>query len=367
MTLNNQVIEYWYTIQEYIHSATPYALALEGGENMGKTHFLQNILPASLDENAPYTETKFVYVSLMAVKTLEQLQEKVKAAILPIFQQYMLSIAKNDIVKFQHGIQMFSGWGFNPLDYIIEIYKVKAETSKMPMLFNETFNNIVLCLDDIEKKYLYLEVSEILAYINDLVQNRHKVIIAIDKEKEEALAQESIFALYNKVCPIRLNFDFYQSEIYQAIIANQYRDYNEEFGDFLLKYEGLILEILNTAPSGLPIQIFKIILGKLEILYPYLEHFKSDNPEAELYYEDLIAALITLLIARLFNQHIDTKWANLLTIEDYTTFFEIVLLNMDIEGDKTTILYNLFAQILNGLQDGLNLEILPADFLDLAE
>lgn len=358
MNLNNQLIEYWYTIQEYLNKPTDYAIALEGAESMGKTYFMKDILPINLDINAPYHTYKPVYISLLAVKSIEQLQQKIKDAILPLSQKYFLSIAKNDTYRFQKGLSIFSGFGFNPLEQFAALEDIRTETAKMEAAFETDFDILVLCFDDLEKRYPYFELLDFLGLVNELVHNNVKVVVASNPIEMPEFENPVTDKIYNKLFPFQLNFQAFEEDFYQSIILNSYSDENVEFGDYLLRYQRNILNVLNSLSTIVPMTIFKMLLSKLERLYPYLEAYCESNAEAQNYYEDLLEVLTSLLMHRFLGKEFDANFMASIDMELHINFFEVIIINLSTEAEKEELIYDLFDQILEQIKAGFKLDFL---------
>ena len=236
-------------IIDYVQQKTNYAVIITGKYGIGKTYYVDNLLAEKISEikskqNKPL---KFIRISLFGISTIEEIQKM-------IFFELYASILNKKVAKIMGGLLkgVTSYLGIN-INEVLNDIKMESDN----------YENIILCIDDVDRKSPNLNLAEVYGFINDLVENKNAKIILI--ANEDTLMQEcndnkdSYSILREKVIGISFPFKSYISEIINSLISSYEGDYKE----FLTAHSSYIVEIVENKGNNLRNLIF------------FFEHFKK--------------------------------------------------------------------------------------------
>ncbi|WP_404812792.1 hypothetical protein ACIRNY_05480 [Capnocytophaga canimorsus] len=265
-------------ILDYIQQKTNYAVIITGKYGIGKTYYIDNILsPRILQSNEGENKIKFIRISLFGVATIEEIQRLI------FFEMY--SYLKKLNTK---GVKVFSGLLNGVTSFFgVDFQKVLEDIEKNIEVDN--YQDIVICLDDIDRRSSSLKLCELYGFINDLVENKSAKVILI--ANEDTLRQETnndekdtYSILSEKVIGISLPF---QSN-YNDIISNMIKEYEEDrdYKNFLENNLSYIAQKVAVKDNNLRNVIF------------FFEHFKrvfitvdeliNENSELKKYEEKIL-------------------------------------------------------------------------------
>ena len=163
------------SILDYVNSDyTDYALMINGDAGSGKTYFWSNIVKPRI-ESLETKKYKTIYISLYGIASTEEISKKIFIETTQLMdkslKKYMNSHKQNIIPEYTKiGLDMANFFGVVP--------------NEEKMDYEELFsiNDKVLCFDDLERANI--NASDILGYINNLVEHDHIKTIVICNEKE---------------------------------------------------------------------------------------------------------------------------------------------------------------------------------------
>jgi len=247
-------------VVEYIELDTNYAIVINGGYGIGKTHYIKNqLFPLIKNKSIPNSTTneKFnpIPISLFGVNSIEDIQNQILIELYPILKSKGLKIAAGlgkSLIKHLAGVDistMFSDTEISSSD-----------------LFD--YSKVLLCIDDIDRKSKELQLPEVFGYVNNLVENYNAKIILIANEDElrkeinTEADRDNYSILKEKVIGISVNFKSNVSGIYDEIIEKKYKLLYEAYYTFLIEHKDLI------------VQRIELNSGNLRNLLFFLEHFK---------------------------------------------------------------------------------------------
>lgn len=246
-------------IVEYLELDTNYAIIINGGYGIGKTHYIKNqLFPLVKDKYIPKSTTeKFnpIPISLFGVNSIEDIQNQILLELYPILKNKGLKVATGlakSLIKNLAGVDIstiFSDTEISSTD-----------------LFD--YSKVLLCIDDIDRKSKELQLPEVFGYINNLVENYNAKVILIANEDElrkeinTETERDNYSILKEKVIGITVNFKSNVSGIYDEIIEEKYKVLYETYYTFLSENKALI------------VQKVELNSGNLRNLLFFLEHFK---------------------------------------------------------------------------------------------
>ena len=163
------------SILDYVNSDyTDYALMISGDTGSGKTYFWSNTIKPKI-ESLETKKYKTIYISLCGIASIEEISKKIFIETTQLMdkslKKYMNSHKQNIIPEYAKiGLDMANFFGIVPNEEKMEYEELFSIDDK------------VLCFDDLERANI--NASEILGYINNLVEHDHMKTIIICNEKE---------------------------------------------------------------------------------------------------------------------------------------------------------------------------------------
>lgn len=244
-------------IKQYLKIETSYAVIINGNYGIGKTFFFKNSLFPEISKiSLPNNEEKKytpIHISLFGIKSIEDLQTQIFFGIYPILKKRSLKLAAGIGKSLIRGIANLNGLGdindyfadldLNPKDWI-------------------NYDELVLCLDDIDRKSDSLNIKDTLGFINTLVENYGAKILIIANEQVLRADEEYSTKLREKVIGVSIEFIPNTELIYDLIIKDRYSASNKLYFDFLTEQKKTIIEVIQKNDNNLRNLIF------------FLEHFK---------------------------------------------------------------------------------------------
>ena len=245
-------------ITEYLNLETNYAVVINGAYGIGKSHYIKNelfpvvknISVLNIEGDEKYTP---VLISLFGVNSIEEIQSQIFIELYPFFKSKRFKLAAglgNGVMK------LISGFNFN------ELFQ---DSSDSGLNFLD-YSNILLCIDDLDRKGKDLKLEEVYGFINNLVENNKAKILIVANEGE--LLKEFEGNNYNysniieKVIGVSLTYIPDIRTVYSQIIFNLYKESNPDYHSFLQEQENIIIKRVEQNDRNLRNLLF------------FVEHFK---------------------------------------------------------------------------------------------
>lgn len=258
-------------IKQYLNIETNYAVIINGKYGIGKTYYFKNdLFPQIKEISLPKNnEKKYtpIHISLFGIKTIEDLQTQIFAGIYPILKKRSLKLAAGIGKSLIRGIAQINGLG-NIDDFLNDIDLKPNEWIN--------YDELVLCLDDLDRKSETLSIIETLGFINTLVENYGAKILIIANEKVLFEDEDYKSKLREKVIGVSIEFFPHTSHVYDLIIKERYESGNNLYYNFLVEHKGTIIGIVEKNENNLRNLIY--FLEHFKIIYSSLvSQFQSDK------------------------------------------------------------------------------------------
>lgn len=166
-------------LKDYLIQQTNYALLLTAGWGAGKTYYLKNHFFNCIDD----TGYQPVLVSLFGIKSIDEIKDRIITELYPILKNKYLKTTKTilkTVVKSADVTKLFGHGIFASLiDEVSEGKKALQEQQKDYL----ELDKLLICFDDLERASPELLTnSEILGYINSMVENNNIKVIIVANE-----------------------------------------------------------------------------------------------------------------------------------------------------------------------------------------
>jgi hypothetical protein len=172
-------------LEDYISSTQPYSLILSGSYAIGKTHFLKSEgikrIESIINERTGKSY-KPIYVSLFGIQNLAQLESQILLSILPLKKGITENTLRVLKPMSRVGLGLLGVKGYDAL-----ISDVNDVFKKVPSL-----KNLVLVLDDVDRKHKDLSLKELFGFLNNLVENEGSKAIIVAEESNLSVEEDSI-------------------------------------------------------------------------------------------------------------------------------------------------------------------------------
>uniref|UniRef100_UPI00404A35AD hypothetical protein n=1 Tax=Fulvivirga sp. TaxID=1931237 RepID=UPI00404A35AD len=300
-------------IKEYLSKPTSHSVLLKGSWGSGKTFHLRHELAPKIEEietlSIPKKTYKVIMVSLYGVSTVDEILYQVFTSIFPLLKDKKVKIAMGLAKSLARVFLQTNSFGK------IDDYLGDQSTDSSTFL---KLDELLICLDDLERKASSLDYKTLIGFVNDLVENKGgKVLIIANDDKIE---DEEFKSLKEKTIGITYEFPFDLEKSYNSIVEQRFESNFSDFSNFLKSNSELILSLLEHADRNLRKVIFA--LDKLHNLYA--DYLKSDQKtlENKEIRENLIRFVISLALefkndlislhdSNGLNRHIDLDMATI--------------------------------------------------------
>ena len=294
-------------ISNYLEMKTTGALMITGHWGCGKTYFIKN-------EVIPYTQKvlgkNLIMVSLFGINDLSEIPERVLYAYWDAYGKdktgFNLGRVADVIAKMADSIPKLKEY--------VDIDKMLGRGQGIYKLIP---NDVIICLDDLERVVDSIDINNVLGVINELVENlEYKVIVIAN----EGFIKNNELIFKEKVVEKTLVFIPNIINIYQGIVLS-YND--EQFTSYMLETAVKLIDSKNAL--YIKSESYRKNVSNIRILKFAIEHFYCVFS----YYEKHTDITSKNIISKLNNY-----WTFILAIS-----IEYKLNNISYEDDKTLSKY----------------------------
>ena len=294
-------------ISNYLEMKTTGALMITGHWGCGKTYFIKN-------EVIPYTQKvlgkNLIMVSLFGINDLSEIPERVLYAYWDAYGKdktgFNLGRVADVIAKMADSIPKLKEY--------VDIDKILGRGQGIYKLIP---NDVIICLDDLERVVDSIDINNVLGVINELVENlEYKVIVIAN----EGFIKNNELIFKEKVVEKTLVFIPNIINIYQGIVLS-YND--EQFTSYMLEIAVKLIDSKNAL--YIKSESYRKHVSNIRILKFAIEHFYCVFS----YYEKHTDITSKNIISKLNNY-----WTFILAIS-----IEYKLNNISYEDDKTLSKY----------------------------
>jgi hypothetical protein len=273
--MNDHLVEIF---QQYLKIESNYAVLLTGEYGVGKTHFFKGELSDKIKSiTVNHDEQKYyhpIHISLFGLKSIEEIQGQIFIELYPFLKEKGLKLA--------FGIGKSIIRGYTRLKGLGDINEYFADLS-FPKEQWLNYNELVICIDDVDRKSEKLPTDEIMGFVNSLVENLGAKIIIIANETEfEDLTSE----LREKVIGVTMHFKPHVSNVFHKIIEEMYSSSNSIYFDFLKIHQEYIVSVIVANKNNFRnliyfLEHFRLIFNSLEAKFQESENFRVQKEEKQ--------------------------------------------------------------------------------------
>lgn len=253
-----------YHILNYINQSTNYAVVISGNYGIGKTHFVQSLLFPKIEEIKIEGKQKFktITISLFGIKSIEDVE---KIIFLELFAP---KDWQKKSAKILGAVARGAGGFFN-----IDIDKVLKESTLSAGDLNK-YNNLVICIDDIDRKSNNLNLSEVYGFINNLTENLGAKVILIANENTlrrdfNESNSNAYSILREKVIGVSFPFQSDLNQIFDEIIK-KFENSCIPYFNFLKENSDYIIDCIKRNENNIRNLIF--FVEQFKIVFIELKH-----------------------------------------------------------------------------------------------
>ena len=228
-------------MEQYLDIDTDYALLITGAWGTGKTYHFNNKIRPIIEEKSTAKDKskkyKVISISLFGLKSVGEIQTQI---LLSSFQLTNNKIFKNATAFFgtlTKGVLNATGISADSVD-----------TSLWAEALNQIkgFNDLVICFDDVERKSSELETSQLIGFINLLIEKHGTKIIIIANESKITNFIES----KEKVIGNTIEYIPDYGDIFDNILTNIFKT-DMKYNEFLSLQKDFILDIFKKTSKNL--------------------------------------------------------------------------------------------------------------------
>lgn len=300
---------------------TEYAVLINGKWGAGKKFFVKNSLKTNVQKEINKTSRYkgIIYISLYGIKDLTQLENKL---IYSIIENNILGNKEGKTSKILiNGAKTYIN-SLERKDSIMDVIKMFQEISKYIIIF-----------DDLER--CMISITELLGYINELVEHKNVKTILIANEEKMSETKE----LYQNQVYFEIKEKLIGEVIYYNPDMEKILDYicdkeKEQIASKIIKnnkYE--IIETMQKLKYK-NIRTLKICISKFKIIIEKMEEVKSIYKNYdELTYNKLLNNILIYLL------HVTIMYKENIKLYDWNNLLgSFGLINLTMRNDKIEIL-----------------------------
>jgi len=163
-----------------------------------------------------------------------------------------------------------------------------------------SFDDLVLCFDDLERISGNLKIEELIGYINSLVENENIKVLIIANENK--IPSEKYAALKEKIVGNSIEFNLNIEDAFVSLVKSKFQAH-QIYSSFLLNKKEYILEIFSAQSSNL--RILGFAMTHFQYIYSDLNKNIAEEPALQVKLDIIILQLLkfTLAIAIEYKQH----------------------------------------------------------------
>lgn len=221
-------------ILNYLEIESSGALMVTGPWGCGKSYFFEHFLFEKLKAN----KFKPLRVSLFGLSSLSDLSKNVVCE----YAQYLTDNKKWE--KIVGGmVRLIKGMRMIKVPVVSDYIDLKGIFGEGKALYKLLSDDVVVCLDDLERAIEKYDINDLLGVINELVENQHlKVIVIANKEyidkqqwsrNDSAASSHDVF--YEKVIEKVLHFTPDIVGVFETLIHSDGKEESDAFEKFMNK------------------------------------------------------------------------------------------------------------------------------------
>lgn len=268
MHMTNNIIK---IIKQYLRIDTNYAVIINGDYGIGKTYCFKNLIsPAIKEISVPSDDRKKylpIHISLFGINSIEDLQLQIFLSLYPLL--------KNEKFKLAMGVGKSIIRGITKINKLGDIDKYIADIDVNTSDWIN-YSDLVICLDDLDRKARDLNIEDIFGYINNLVENQNAKIIIIANDNILNKVDNYTEQLKEKVIGVSIQYSFDVSEVFDSIVKERYENTHKVYFNFLKKYKSQIINVVKINEDNLRNLIFFLEHFKV-IYYPLVDLLEKDK------------------------------------------------------------------------------------------
>jgi hypothetical protein len=277
-------------VKFYLDNETNNAILITGDYGIGKTYYYKNILSEEIAKKETYHDAskkyKPILVSLFGLSTLEDIQTQIFLSLYPILENKKVKIGAAIGKTLLKAIMNFKDWG-NYYEIISEVGINKKDLI--------SFNNLVICFDDLERVSPNFQIEELIGFINSLTESNNAKIIIIANENQ--INKENFIHLKEKVIGNTIEYTPDIETVYDSLISKKYNGM-PTYKKFLVEQKEYILQ--NFAPYTNNIRTLHFILTYYHNIHSYLSlnstNYKFINENIHTIFNLTLKFIITVAI-----------------------------------------------------------------------
>ncbi|PPD44690.1 MAG: hypothetical protein CTY16_11375 [Methylobacter sp.] len=243
-------------IDKFLSSETPEVMEIKGKWGVGKTYSWNKFLLDAKNNNRIKLK-KYSYVSLFGINSLDAF----KYAIFENVVDHKLIGTEANIETFKNNsVSVSTLLGKKGLDLI----KSKSTTHAIESLAFLSLSNVIICIDDLERKGKNLDIKDVLGLVSLLKEQKKCKVVLLLNDGEDGL--EDYVKYREKVIDFEMEFSLTAAE--SAEIAFD--------GAELIPYAVEVLKESSVKLNIRNIRVLKKIERLIKLVIPYLDGYEQE-------------------------------------------------------------------------------------------
>lgn len=265
-----------------LKSEDPKVFSLSGNWGVGKTFFWRKYIEQEKIYSQIYRK-KYSYVSLFGINTLDELKQAIFERVVPIEKAGEKITFKSFVDNLDSPISELGGFAKSVGAFVKGVPGIKQFAPLAYKALYLTVQDVVVCIDDIERKGEKLRTQDVLGLVSELKEQHNcQIFLISNKDKLNDLDDYKEFS--EKVIDNEYLFDRSSKDVFDIGFQKEsalYDLYKEKANNLQLKNIRVINklayfdEVLYELCEGFHLDVYKGAAGSLPLLVA--AHYASDN------------------------------------------------------------------------------------------
>lgn len=244
-------------VKEYLDNDSDYAILITGDWGTGKTFYYENVLESIIRNTETIKDKRKKYkpipISLFGLKSIEDIQTQILISLYPILKKRAAKISMSLVKSLAGPLTTLKGIGGG--DRLLNAVDDSIKTAI-------SYDNLVLCFDDFERKDEGLNAQQVLGLINSIVEKGGKIIVLANEDK--ITDKQGYQEFKERVIGHTIEFLPDINNVFDKIVDAKFGG-ELRYKDFLNSKKEFVLEIFQ--PNSNNLRTLTFILQKFQKAY----------------------------------------------------------------------------------------------------
>lgn len=195
-------------IERFLRSSDPEVLCISGAWGVGKTFMWKSVLKATAKSEKKPSKQNYSYVSLFGVDSLEELRKAIFSNQESLTQDPEEQASRKELAKsfVQRWWPKVFSKAKGAQSALEDIPWVGFLFKALGGMYFSSIRNMIICIDDLERRSKELKVKDVLGLISYLKEERNCKVVLLLNDGELGEEREDFDSYFEKTIDVHLHF-----------------------------------------------------------------------------------------------------------------------------------------------------------------